>query len=66
MADIVEKLLQESATEIAEATEAGRVQGAKSERERIIQKLRARVTKHHPVLTMDINDLEALIKGEQK
>lgn len=66
MADIVKKLLEVSATETAEATEAGRVQGIKSENERIIQLLRARTTKHHPVLTMDINELEALIKGEQE
>lgn len=36
------------------------------ERERIVSLLRARVTKNHPVLTMDIDDLGALIKGEQK
>lgn len=65
MADIVEKLLEVSATEIAEATEAGRVQGIKFENERIINTLRARVTKHNPVLTMDINELEALIKEKQ-
>lgn len=35
--------------------------GEQKERERIINLLRARVTKHHPILTMDIDDLEALI-----
>lgn len=43
-----------------------RQEGASLERERIIEILRARVTKHHPILTIDISDLETLIKGEQK
>jgi hypothetical protein len=36
-----------------------------TDRDRIMQALRARVTKHHPVLEIHIDDLEALIKGEQ-
>lgn len=44
----------------------GYLAGEKSEQERIIKLLRARVTKHHPVLEMHIEELEALIKGEQK
>jgi hypothetical protein len=36
-----------------------------AERERIIQKLRARTTKHNPILEMHIDDVEELIKGEQ-
>lgn len=35
--------------------------GEQKERERIIRLLRARVTAHHPILTIDISDLEALI-----
>lgn len=41
-------------------------QGVNSERERIIQKLRALTTQNFPVLEMHIDDLEELIKGEQK
>lgn len=37
--------------------------GEQKERERIIRLLRARVTKHHPILTMDIDDLGVLISA---
>jgi hypothetical protein len=43
-----------------------RQEGAEAERERIIQKLRARTTKHNPILEMHIDDVEELIRGEQK
>lgn len=39
--------------------------GVESERKRIIQLLRSQVTKHFPVLEMHIDEIDALIKGEQ-
>lgn len=40
--------------------------GVAYENQRIVNLMRSRVTKHHPVLEMHIKDLESLIKGEQK
>lgn len=41
-------------------------EGALFEQRRVIHLLRARVTKHNSILTMHIDELEALIAGEQK
>lgn len=38
-------------------------EGALFQQHRIIELLRARVTKHNPVLTIDIDELEALISA---
>jgi hypothetical protein len=42
------------------------IQWREWERDRIMQLLRSQVTKHYPIFEMHIDEIDALIKGEQK